>query len=76
MEKFQLLDQVFHPAVGCVPGQGIRILDRNDMSFEKLSAVEGLSSNEVQILRIEGDFLWVGYLENGIDVVYRPQKEK
>ncbi|MBX3721723.1 MAG: tetratricopeptide repeat protein [Turneriella sp.] len=57
-------------------GQGIRILDRNDMSYEKLSAVEGLSSNEVQILRIEGDFLWVGYLENGIDVVYRPQKEK
>ncbi len=57
-------------------GQGIRILDRNDNSVEKLSAVEGLSSNEVQILRIEGDFLWVGYLENGIDVVYRPQKEK
>jgi ligand-binding sensor domain-containing protein len=57
-------------------GQGIRILDRNTMSMEKLSAVEGLSSNEVQILRIEGDFLWVGYLENGIDVVYRPQRER
>lgn len=57
-------------------GQGIRILDRNDNSVEKLSAIEGLSSNEVQILRVEGDFLWIGYLENGIDVVYRPQREK
>ena len=57
-------------------GQGIRVLDRNDNSIEKLSAIEGLSSNEVQILRIEGDFLWVGYLENGIDVVYKPQKDK
>lgn len=57
-------------------GQGIRILNRNDNSIEKLSAVEGLSSNEVQILRVEGDFLWIGYLENGIDVVFRPQREK
>lgn len=57
-------------------GQGIRILNRNDNSIEKLSAVEGLSSNEVHILRIEGEFLWVGYLENGIDVVYRPIKDK
>jgi len=56
-------------------GQGIRILNRNDNSIEKLSAVEGLSSNEVHILRIEGEFLWVGYLENGIDVVYRPAKK-
>ncbi|MBL8033674.1 MAG: tetratricopeptide repeat protein [Leptospiraceae bacterium] len=57
-------------------GQGIRVLNRNDMSIERLSAVEGLSSNEVQILRVEGDFLWIGYLENGIDVVFRPQREK
>lgn len=57
-------------------GQGVRVLNRNDMHVEKLSAAEGLSSNEVQILRIEGDFVWIGYLEYGIDVVYRPQKEK
>jgi hypothetical protein len=57
-------------------GQGVRVLNRNDMKVEKLSAAEGLSSNEVQILRIEGDFIWIGYLESGIDVVYRPQKEK
>jgi tetratricopeptide (TPR) repeat protein len=57
-------------------GQGIRVLNRNTNSIEKLTAIEGLSSNEVQILRIEGDFVWVGYLEKGIDVVYRPQADK
>ncbi len=56
-------------------GQGLRILDRNTNKLDRLSAVEGLSSNEIQILRIEGDFIWIGYLENGIDVVYRPQKD-
>jgi len=57
-------------------GQGVRVLNRNDMSVERLSAVEGLASNEVQILRVEGDFLWIGYMESGIDVLYRPQREK
>ncbi|AFM11086.1 tetratricopeptide repeat protein [Turneriella parva] len=57
-------------------GQGLRVLDRNTNSLNRMTAVEGLSSNEIQILRIEGDFLWIGYLENGIDVVYRPAKEK
>lgn len=53
-------------------GQGVRILDRNTGQIERITAVEGLSSNEVQILRVEGEFLWIGYLENGIDVLYRP----
>lgn len=56
-------------------GQGLRILDRNTNKLDRLTAVEGLSSNEIQILRVEGDFIWIGYLENGIDVVYRPQKD-
>lgn len=55
-------------------GQGVRVLDRNTGKLERVTAVEGLSSNEVQILRIEGEFLWIGYLENGIDVLYRPSK--
>jgi tetratricopeptide (TPR) repeat protein len=57
-------------------GQGLRVLDRNTNRLDRMTAVEGLSSNEIQILRVEGDFLWIGYLENGIDVVYRPVKEK
>jgi ligand-binding sensor domain-containing protein len=57
-------------------GQGLRVLDRNTNQIDRLTAVEGLSSNEIQILRVEGDFLWIGYLENGIDVVYRPVREK
>jgi len=57
-------------------GQGLRVLDRNTNRLDRMTAVEGLSSNEIQILRVEGDFLWIGYLENGIDVVYRPAKEK
>lgn len=55
-------------------GQGIRVLDRNTGRIERITAIEGLSSNEVQILRLEGDFLWIGYLENGIDILYRPQE--
>lgn len=57
-------------------GQGIRVLDRNNNNVERITAVEGLSSNEVQILRVEGDFIWIGYLENGIDVLFKPAKEK
>ncbi len=56
-------------------GQGVRVLDRNTGTIERITAVEGLSSNEVQILRVEGEFLWIGYLENGIDVLYRPSKK-
>lgn len=56
-------------------GQGVRVLDRNTGNLERITAVEGLSSNEVQILRVEGEFLWIGYLENGIDVLYRPSKK-
>ncbi len=56
-------------------GQGVRVLDRNTGKLERITAVEGLSSNEVQIIRVEGEFLWIGYLENGIDVLYRPAKK-
>jgi ligand-binding sensor domain-containing protein len=57
-------------------GQGVRVLDRNTGNLERITAVEGLSSNEVQILRVEGEFLWIGYLERGIDVLYRPSKKE
>jgi tetratricopeptide (TPR) repeat protein len=56
-------------------GQGVRVLDRNTGKIERVTAVEGLSSNEVQMLRVEGEFLWIGYLENGIDVLYRPSQK-
>ncbi|MCX7632021.1 MAG: tetratricopeptide repeat protein, partial [Turneriella sp.] len=52
-------------------GQGIWVLDRNTGKVERLSSLEGLSSNDVHTIRIEGDFLWIGYLEQGIDVLYR-----
>ncbi|MCS6972342.1 MAG: hypothetical protein NZL89_04885, partial [Leptospiraceae bacterium] len=55
-------------------GQGIWVLDRNTGKVERLSSLEGLSSNDVHTIRIEGDFLWIGYLEQGIDVLYRPAK--
>jgi len=57
-------------------GQGIRVLDRNTNRVERITAIEGLSSNEVHVVRLEGEFLWVGYLERGIDVLFRPLKEK
>lgn len=56
-------------------GQGVRVLDRNTGKIERITAVEGLSSNEVQMLRVEGEFLWIGYLEKGIDVLYRPSQK-
>ncbi|MBV6493999.1 MAG: hypothetical protein LDLANPLL_02023 [Turneriella sp.] len=54
-------------------GQGIRVLNRNNNSVTKLRAIEGLSSDEIQIIRVEGDFLWIGFLEKGIDVLYLPE---
>ncbi|HRP70450.1 MAG TPA: hypothetical protein PLY93_13035, partial [Turneriella sp.] len=56
-------------------GEGVRIFSRNNNRVEKLRAIEGLSSNEVQIIRVEGDFLWIGYLEKGIDVFFLPSHE-
>jgi len=56
-------------------GNGIRIFDRETGKLEKLTVLEGLSSNEVHILKIEDNYIWIGYLDNGIDVFYRPEDE-
>ncbi|MDH5719380.1 MAG: tetratricopeptide repeat protein [Spirochaetia bacterium] len=56
-------------------GNGIRIFNRETEKIEKLRAIEGLSSNEVTMIRIEDDFVWIGYLDSGIDILYRPENE-
>ncbi|MDH4199332.1 MAG: tetratricopeptide repeat protein [Spirochaetia bacterium] len=56
-------------------GNGIRIYDREKQTLEKLSALEGLSSNEVHIMKMEGNYVWIGYLDNGIDILYKPVTE-
>jgi len=56
-------------------GNGIRIYNRENETLTKLRVIEGLSSNEVTMLRIEGNFVWIGYLDSGIDIVYKPNIE-
>jgi tetratricopeptide (TPR) repeat protein len=56
-------------------GNGIRIYDREKKTLEKLTVIEGLSSNEVHLLKMEGNYVWVGYLDNGIDILYRPVQD-
>ena len=56
-------------------GNGIRIYDREKKSLEKLTIIEGLSSNEVHLLKMEGDYVWIGYLDKGIDILYKPVNE-
>ncbi|MDH4263244.1 MAG: tetratricopeptide repeat protein [Spirochaetia bacterium] len=53
-------------------GNGIRIYDREKKTLEKLTVIEGLSSNEVHLLKMEGNYVWIGYLDQGIDVLYNP----
>jgi ligand-binding sensor domain-containing protein len=56
-------------------GNGIRIFDREKNSIEKLTVIEGLSSNEVHMIKIEGNYIWIGYLDSGIDILYKPDLE-
>ena len=53
-------------------GNGIRIYDREKKTLEKLTVIEGLSSNEVHLLKMEGNYVWIGYLDQGIDILYKP----
>lgn len=56
-------------------GNGIRVYDRETHKIERLTVIEGLSSNEVHLLKMEGNYIWVGYLDNGIDILFRPVQE-
>lgn len=56
-------------------GQGIFVLDRNTNAISRIRAIDGMASDEVHVLRVEDDFLWVGYLEKGIDILYRPMAD-
>jgi len=53
-------------------GSGIRIFNKSNKKITKITAVEGLSSNEVTMIQVEGNYIWVGYFEAGIDIIYRP----
>jgi tetratricopeptide (TPR) repeat protein len=53
-------------------GQGIRIFNQETETLESLRSIEGLYSNEIHHIQVEGDYIWIGYLDNGIDVFYRP----
>ena len=53
-------------------GSGIRVFDREKETLTKISAIDGLRSNEIQQIEIEDDYIWIGYLDAGIDILYRP----
>ena len=53
-------------------GDGVRVYDQRNDRLEKLRAIEGLSSNDVHLIEIENDYIWIGYLDSGIDLLYRP----
>ncbi len=53
-------------------GNGIRVYNQKTEKLEKLRAVEGLASNEIHLIEIETDYIWIGYLDSGIDLLYRP----
>jgi len=53
-------------------GHGIRVYDREKRTLDKITVLNGLSSNEVHHLQMEEDFIWIGYIDNGIDILYRP----
>lgn len=56
-------------------GNGIRIYDRETRRLEKITVLDGLSSNEVHLLKMEDNYVWIGYLDNGIDILYRPEQD-
>ena len=53
-------------------GHGIFIFDRKTEKVKNLRAIEGLSSNDISHIQVEGDYVWIGYLEAGIDIFYEP----
>lgn len=55
-------------------GNGLRIYDRETGELNQVTVLEGLSSNEIHQLQIEGNYIWIGYLDNGIDILYSPEE--
>ena len=53
-------------------GNGIFLYDQKKDALEHIRAVEGLASNEIHLIETEGDYIWIGYLDSGIDILYRP----
>lgn len=53
-------------------GQGIAVFNEESKKFFFINALDGLTSNEIHILRSEGDYVWIGYLDYGIDILYYP----
>ena len=53
-------------------GDGVRVYDQRSDRIEKLRAIEGLASNDIHLIEIENDYVWIGYLDSGIDLLYRP----
>ena len=53
-------------------GNGIFLYDQKKDALEQIRAIEGLASNEIHLIETEGDYIWIGYLDSGIDVLYRP----
>lgn len=56
-------------------GAGVRILNLQTGKWERLSVIEGLSSNEVKLIEFEEDYVWIGSLDRGITIVYRPKPD-
>ncbi len=55
-------------------GNGLRIYDRESGELRQVTILEGLSSNEVHHLQMEGNYIWIGYLDKGIDILYHPDE--
>lgn len=53
-------------------GEGIAVYSQDSKKVTVINAIDGLYSNEVHILRGEDDYVWIGYLDSGIDVLYSP----
>lgn len=56
-------------------GYGIYVFNREKESIERIRAIEGLASNEIYVIKPEGKRIWIGYLDGGVDILYRPLLE-
>ncbi|MCS6985277.1 MAG: hypothetical protein NZM25_09170 [Leptospiraceae bacterium] len=53
-------------------GRGIVMYDQKNERLERFTGIDGLASNDIQCLQVEGNYIWIGYLDQGIDLIYRP----
>ncbi len=53
-------------------GDGIYVYNQQTEKLEKIRAIEGLASNEIHLIEVEADYIWIGYLDSGVDLLYRP----